>query len=55
MLSRTIIGTIGILIGITIRTYLSSTFDTLDHNILSIGLNEIGIHGQVHNWFMYFF
>ena len=23
--------------------YLSITFDTLDHNILSIGLNEIGI------------
>ena len=30
--------------------YLSSTFDTLDHNILSIGLNKIGIHGQVHSW-----
>ena len=23
---------------------LSSAFDTLDHNILSIGLNDIGIH-----------
>ena len=29
--------------------YLSSAFDTLDHNILSIGCNEIGIHGQVHS------
>ena len=35
--------------------YLYSDFDTLDHNILSIGLNEIGIHGQVHSWFMYYF
>ena len=34
--------------------YLSSDFDTIDHNILSIGFNEIGIHGQVHSWFMYF-
>ena len=34
--------------------YLSITFDTLDHNILSIGLNEIGIHSKVHIWFMYF-
>ena len=33
--------------------YLSSAFDTLEHNILSIGLNEIGIHCQVHIWFMY--
>ena len=33
---------------------LSSTFDTLDHNILSIRLNEIGIYGQVHSWFMSF-
>ena len=33
--------------------YLSSAFDNLDHNIISIGLNEIGIHGQVHSWFMY--
>ena len=33
---------------------LSITFDTLDHNILSIGLNEIGIHSKVHSWFMYF-
>ena len=33
---------------------LSSAFDTLDHNILSIRLNEIGIHGQVHSWFMCF-
>ena len=23
--------------------------------MLSIGLNEIGIHGLVHSWFMYFF
>ena len=28
--------------------YLSSTFDTPVHNILSIRINEIGIHGQVH-------
>ena len=34
--------------------YLSSDFDTLDSNILSIGLNEIGIHGQVYSWLMYF-
>ena len=34
--------------------YLSSAFDTIYHNILSIGLNEIGIHDQVHSWFMYF-
>ena len=34
--------------------YLSSAFDTLDHNILSIGLNAIGIHGQVYSWLMYF-
>ena len=33
---------------------LSSAFDTLDHNILSIRLNEIGIYGQVHSWFMSF-
>ena len=33
---------------------LSSAFDTLDYNILSIGLNEISIHGQIHSWFMYF-
>ena len=33
---------------------LSSAFDTLDHNSLSIGLNEISIHGQIHSWFMYF-
>ena len=33
---------------------LSSAFDTLDHNILSIKLNEIGIYGQVHSWFMSF-
>ena len=37
-----------------VLVYLSSDFDTLDHNILSIRLNEIGIHGQVHSWFMYF-
>ena len=34
--------------------FLSSDFDTLDHNILSIGLNEIRIHSQVHSWFIYF-
>ena len=33
---------------------LSSAFDTLDYNILSIGLNEISIHGQIHSWFIYF-
>ena len=33
--------------------YLSSVFNTLDHNILSIGLNEIGINYQVYGWFMY--
>ena len=32
---------------------LSSSFDTLDYNILSIGLNEISIHGQI-GLFMYF-
>ena len=30
---------------------LSSAFDTLNHDILSLRLNEIGIHGQVHSWF----
>ena len=33
---------------------LSSAFDTLDHNIISIRLNEIGIYGQIHNCFMSF-
>ena len=33
---------------------LPIAFDTLDHNIHSIRLNEIGIYGQVHSWFMYF-
>ena len=33
---------------------LSSAFDTLDHNILSIRLNEIGLYDQVHSWFMSF-
>ena len=33
---------------------LSSAFDTLDHNIIYIRINEIGIYGQVHIWFMYF-
>ena len=33
---------------------LSSDFDTLDYNILSIRLNEISIHGKIHSWFMYF-
>ena len=32
--------------------YLSSAFDTLDYNILSIGLNEISIHGQIHSLFI---
>ena len=32
----------------------SSAFDTLDHNILSIRFNEIGIYGQVHSWCMSF-
>ena len=32
-----------------ILLYLSSAFDTLDHNIISIGLNEIDIHGEVHS------
>ena len=44
MLSRTTIG-------------FDTTFDTTDNNILSIGLNDIGIgnlHGQVHSLFMYF-
>ena len=34
--------------------FLYSAFDTLDHTILSIGHNEIGIYCQVHSWFMYF-
>ena len=34
---------------------LSSAFDTLNHEILTLRLNEIGIHGQVHSWFMSFF
>ena len=33
---------------------LSSAFDTIDHDILSIILNEIGIYSQVHSWFMSF-
>ena len=33
---------------------LSSSFNTLDHNILSIRLNGIGIYGQVNIWFMFF-
>ena len=33
---------------------LSNDFDTIDHNICSIRLNEIGIHGQVNSWFMSF-
>ena len=37
-----------------ILLYLSSDFDNLDHNILSIGLNEIGIHGQFYSWLMYY-
>ena len=31
---------------------LSSAFDTLNHDILSTRLNELGIHVQVHAWFM---
>ena len=34
---------------------LSSAFDTLNHAILALRLNEIDIHGQVHRWFLYFF
>ena len=34
---------------------LSSAFDTLNHDILALRLNEIGIHGQVHIWFLSFF
>ena len=33
---------------------VSSAFDTLDYNIISIVLNEISLHGQIHSWFMYF-
>ena len=33
---------------------LSSSFDTLNHRIISYRLREIGIHGQVHNWLMSF-
>ena len=35
---------------------LSSAFDTLVHNIISISLNEIGrsIHGKIQSWFIYF-
>ena len=31
-----------------------TAFDNLDYNIISIGINEISIHGQIHSWFMYF-
>ena len=34
---------------------LSSDFDTLNHDIIALRLNEIGIHGQLHSWFMLFF
>ena len=34
---------------------LSSAFDTLNHDILALRLNEIGIHGQVYSWFTSFF
>ena len=34
---------------------LSSAFDTLNHDIIALRLNQIGIHGQVHSWFMSFF
>ena len=33
---------------------LFSAFDTLNHRILSYRQSEIGNHGQVHNWLMYF-
>ena len=33
---------------------LSSACDSLDYNILFIGLNEISIHSQIHSLFMYF-
>ena len=32
---------------------LSLDFDTLDYNILSIGLNEISIHGKIHSCLHY--
>ena len=38
-----------------ILLYIYSAFDTLDHNILCIGLNEIDIHGQVHSWCISYF
>ena len=34
---------------------LYNAFDTLNHDILALRLNEIGIHGQVHSWFISFF
>ena len=33
---------------------LSCDFDTLDHSILSIRRNEIGINGKVYSWCMSF-
>ena len=36
-------------------TILISTFDTIDHYILSIGLNAIRLQGQFHSWFMFLF
>ena len=32
-----------------------SAFDTLNHEIIALRLNEIGIHCQVHSWFISFF
>ena len=34
---------------------ISIAFDTLNHDIFDLRLNEIGIHGQVHSWFMSLF
>ena len=38
-----------------VLVYLARAFDTLDHNSLSIGLNDIDIHSQVHSWFSILF
>ena len=37
-----------------LATILACALYTRDHHILSIRLNKIGIHGQMHSWFMYF-
>ena len=34
---------------------LSSAADTLNHDILALRHNKIGIHGQVYSWFLSFF